>query len=79
VVVHGGFGTTGMFGELLERLAVDRRVIAVELQGHGHTRDIERSFSYEAFGDDIAELIQQSPLGDADRGLLLMWEHGRWR
>jgi pimeloyl-ACP methyl ester carboxylesterase len=66
VVVHGGFGLTSMFGDLLERLAAHRRVIAIELQGHGHTRDIDRAFSYEAFGDDIAELIEQLGLRQAD-------------
>ena len=41
-------------------------MIAIELQGHGHTRDIDRPFSYEAFGDDIAALIEALELGEAD-------------
>jgi len=32
-------------------------VIAVELQGHGHTADIARPMTYEAMADDIAALI----------------------
>jgi pimeloyl-ACP methyl ester carboxylesterase len=32
IVVHGGFGLAGMFGDLLDRLAASRRVIAVELR-----------------------------------------------
>ena len=47
VVVHGGFGLVSMSVGLLDRLARERRVIAIELQGHGHTRDIDRPFSYE--------------------------------
>jgi pimeloyl-ACP methyl ester carboxylesterase len=43
-----------MFGDVIDELAEERRVVAVELQGHGHTRDIDRPFSYEAFGDDLA-------------------------
>ena len=66
VVVHGGFGVTSMFGELLDRLADRRRVVAIELQGHGHTRDIERAFTYEAFGDDVAGVIERLALGPAD-------------
>jgi pimeloyl-ACP methyl ester carboxylesterase len=66
VVVHGGFGVTSMFGTLLDHLASQRRVIAIELQGHGHTRDISRPFSYEAFGDDIACVIEHLGLGQAD-------------
>jgi pimeloyl-ACP methyl ester carboxylesterase len=66
VVVHGGYGMTTTFGGLLDELAGRRRVVAVELQGHGHTRDIDRPFSYEAFGDDIAALTGQLGLGPAD-------------
>jgi pimeloyl-ACP methyl ester carboxylesterase len=66
VVVHGGFGQATMFGEVLDLLAARRQVIAIELQGHGHTADIDRPFSYEAFGDDIAELIKHLVLGQAD-------------
>jgi pimeloyl-ACP methyl ester carboxylesterase len=66
VVVHGGFGLTEMFGGVLERLAGDRRVVAVELQGHGHTADVDRPFSYEAFGDDLAALVRHLDLGPVD-------------
>jgi pimeloyl-ACP methyl ester carboxylesterase len=66
VVLHGGFGLISMASETIDRLAARRRVIAVELQGHGHTRDIDRVFSYEAFGDDIAALIEHLGLERAD-------------
>ena len=66
VVVHGGFGLADMFGDLLDRLAERRRVIAVELQGHGHTADIDRPFTWEAFGDDLGALIEHLDLGQAD-------------
>lgn len=66
VVVHGGYGLTSMFGDLLDQLAADRRVIAIELQGHGHTADTGRPFRYEHFGDDIAALIGNLGLGQAD-------------
>jgi pimeloyl-ACP methyl ester carboxylesterase len=66
VVVHGGFGLADMFGDVLDRLAERRRVIAVELQGHGRTRDIDRPFRYEFFGDDLAALIAHLGLERAD-------------
>jgi len=66
VVVHGGFGVVEMFGNVLDRLAADRRVVAVELQGHGHTRDIDRPFTFEAFGDDLVALIEHLGLERAD-------------
>jgi pimeloyl-ACP methyl ester carboxylesterase len=58
IVTHGGFGRTTAFGGLLDELAQRRRVVAIELQGHGHTPDLDREFSYEAFGDDIAALVE---------------------
>jgi pimeloyl-ACP methyl ester carboxylesterase len=66
VVVHGGYGLTSMFGDLLDTLAARRTVVAIELQGHGHTRDIDRPFTYENFGDDIAGLIDHLGIGPAD-------------
>ena len=66
IMVHGGFGLASMFGDVLGELAGQRRVIAIELQGHGHTRDTGRPFSYEAFGDDIAGVIEHLGLGQAD-------------
>jgi pimeloyl-ACP methyl ester carboxylesterase len=66
VVVHGGFGGSDMLGNLAGQLAGGRRVISVELQGHGHTADADRPFSYEGFGDDIAALVRHLDLGQAD-------------
>jgi pimeloyl-ACP methyl ester carboxylesterase len=66
IVVPGGFGLISMLGELIDNLAGRRRVVAIELQGHGHTLDIDRPFSYEAFGDDIAALIGHLGLERAD-------------
>jgi pimeloyl-ACP methyl ester carboxylesterase len=40
VLLHGGLLTIDLnFGPLLGPLAASRQVIAVELQGHGHTAD----------------------------------------
>jgi pimeloyl-ACP methyl ester carboxylesterase len=66
IVTHGGFGTTAMFGGLLDQLAGSRQVIAIELPGHGHTRDHGRPFSWEGLGDDIAAVIEHLGLGQAD-------------
>jgi pimeloyl-ACP methyl ester carboxylesterase len=66
ILIHGGFGLVGMFAQLLPALAERRQVIPVELQGHGHTADIDRPFSYEEMGDDIAALIKHLRLEQAD-------------
>jgi hypothetical protein len=39
---------------MIAQLSRSRQVIAVELQGHGRTADINRDFSYESLADDIA-------------------------
>lgn len=58
ILIHGGLGTIDMlFSELLPAFAESRQVIAVELQGHGHTADIDRPLSFEFMADDIAALI----------------------
>jgi pimeloyl-ACP methyl ester carboxylesterase len=66
VLLHGGFGLVGMFAQLLPALAQTRQVIAVEMQGHGHTADIQRPFSFEALADDVAALIEYLGLERAD-------------
>src|SRR5215471_10751389 len=42
VLIHGALMTIGLMKDYPSRLAADRQVIAVELQGHGHTADIDR-------------------------------------
>jgi pimeloyl-ACP methyl ester carboxylesterase len=57
VLLPGGFMTVEAMGEIVPRLAATRRVIGVELQGHGHTADTERPLRFESMADDIAALI----------------------
>jgi pimeloyl-ACP methyl ester carboxylesterase len=66
VLVHGGFGLASTFDGLAGQLAADRQVFALELQGHGHTADVARSFSWDDFGDDIAAVLQHLELGPVD-------------
>jgi pimeloyl-ACP methyl ester carboxylesterase len=67
VLLHGSFMTisnnwTGWIGELSKA----RKVIAVEMQGHGRTADINRDFSYENLADDIAALLDYLKIKQAD-------------
>ncbi len=66
VLIHGGLGGIAEFGALLPALAETRQVIAVELQAHGRTADIDRPLSYEFMADDIAALIEHLGLENAD-------------
>ncbi|HJT56836.1 MAG TPA: alpha/beta hydrolase [Ktedonobacteraceae bacterium] len=66
VLLPGGFMTVEAMGEIVPQLAETRRVIGVELQGHGHTADIDRPLSFELMADDIAALIGHLGLEQAD-------------
>src|SRR3982074_1287812 len=58
ILLHGGVGATGMFSDILPVLSKNRRVIAVDLQAHGRTADIDRPLRLEFMADDIAALIK---------------------
>jgi pimeloyl-ACP methyl ester carboxylesterase len=47
-------------------LAQTRQVIAVELQGHGHTADIDCPLSYEQMADDVTALLAEIGIEKAD-------------
>ena len=66
VLLHGGLGAIEMFGPNLPALAKGHQVIAVDLQGHGRTADIDRPLSVELMADDIAALIKHLGVGRAD-------------
>src|SRR5215208_1814483 len=62
VLLHGAYMTIETMGEIVPSLAESRQVIAVELQGHGRTADVDRPLSYEQMADDTAALLRH--LGD---------------
>ena len=66
VVLHGAYMTIDAMGELVPELARTRQVIAVELQGHGRTADIDRPLSYEQMADDTAALLRHLGIERAD-------------
>jgi pimeloyl-ACP methyl ester carboxylesterase len=66
IVLHGGLGGIPEFGQLIPLLAESRQVIAVEMQGHAHTADIDRALSYENLANDVAALIEHLGLEKAD-------------
>ena len=66
LLLHGAYMTIDAMGEVLSRLAESRQVIAVELQAHGRTADIDRPLGYEAMADDVAALLRHLEVGEAD-------------
>jgi pimeloyl-ACP methyl ester carboxylesterase len=66
ILLHGGLGSGEMFGPILPTLAAEHRVIAVDLQGHGRTADIDRPLDLTLLADDIAALIDHLGLDRPD-------------
>lgn len=58
VLIHGGGSTIETsFGTILPLLAAKGKVIALELQAHGHTSDRDTAVSFEQDADDVANLL----------------------
>jgi pimeloyl-ACP methyl ester carboxylesterase len=66
ILLHGGLGSGEMFGRVLPALAERHRVVAVDLQGHGRTADIDRPIDVRLMADDIAALIDHLALDRPD-------------
>ena len=67
VLLHGSFMTiTNNWTDMIAQLSKSRQVIAVEMQGHGRTADINRDFSYENLADDIAAMLDYLKIKQAD-------------
>lgn len=67
ILLHGGGSTIeSTYGRILPQLAKKHRIIAIELQAHGHTKDIDRPLSFEQDADDVAALLQQLHISKAD-------------
>lgn len=66
LLLHGGLGSTGMFGPVLEQLASNRRVIGVDLQGHGRTELGTRKINLIDIGNDLAVVVRKLGLDQVD-------------
>jgi pimeloyl-ACP methyl ester carboxylesterase len=66
ILLHGAYMSIDGMGEIVTRLAETRQVIAVELQGHGRTNDVDRPLSYEQMADDVAMMMDVIGIEKAD-------------
>jgi len=67
VLLHGGLLTIELaFGDVLPALAERHKVVAIELQGHGRTADIDRPLSLERLADDVAHVLTEVGVDRAD-------------
>ena len=66
LLLHGGLGSIDMFRPVLPTLAKSRRLIAVDLHGHGRTTLGERPISLVDMGDDIAAILKKLGIAQLD-------------
>lgn len=67
VLLHGSFMTiTNNWTGWITELAKTRKVIAIEMQGHGRTGDIDRDISPANLADDVAALLDHLKIAKAD-------------
>jgi len=67
VLIHGTSATIeSFFGKALPLFAKTRQVIAVEMQAHGHTADIDRPLTFEQMAEDTVALLRYLNIKNAD-------------
>lgn len=67
VLLHGAFmAISGDWIDWINELAKTRKVIAIDMQGHGRTADIKRDITYDNLSDDVAGLLDYLKVPSAD-------------
>jgi pimeloyl-ACP methyl ester carboxylesterase len=67
VLIHGAFMTiAGNWGQLLPELSKTRKVIAIEMQGHGHTPYSERKLDQPTLASDVEAVMNYLKVDSAD-------------
>lgn len=66
IVLHGAYMDIPSMGSIIPKLAEKHTVYALEFQGHGRTRDIDRPITYQGFADDVANFMDQLGIASAD-------------
>jgi pimeloyl-ACP methyl ester carboxylesterase len=67
VILHGAFmAISGDWKDWVDELSKTRKVIAVEMQGHGRTADIQRDITPENLADDVSALLEYLKIPKAD-------------
>ncbi|MDR3694021.1 alpha/beta hydrolase [Mucilaginibacter sp.] len=67
VLLHGAFYTIEMnWGQLIPELSKTRKVIAIEMQGHGHTPYSDRKLDLATMASDVAGVMDYLKVDSAD-------------
>lgn len=67
VLLHGALSATGgSFGKYIPGLARTHQVIALEMQAHGHTADVDRPLRIRTMADDTVAALRELGVEEAD-------------
>jgi pimeloyl-ACP methyl ester carboxylesterase len=67
VLLHGAFYTIQLnWGQLIPELSKTRKVIAIELQGHGHTPYADRKLDFPTLASDVEGVMNYLKIDSAD-------------
>ncbi|WP_245957517.1 alpha/beta fold hydrolase [Chitinophaga flava] len=67
VLLHGAYMTIDLnWGQIIPELSKSRKVIAIELQGHGHTPFSDRKLSLDTLASDVEEVMDYLKIDSAD-------------
>lgn len=67
ILLHGAFYTIAMnWGELIPELSKTRKVIAIEMQGHGHSPFSERKLDIATLASDVTGVMDYLKIDSAD-------------
>ena len=67
ILLHGAFYTISMnWGQLIPELSKTRRVIAIEMQGHGHTPYSDRKLDIKTLASDVEGVMDYLKIDSAD-------------
>ena len=67
VLLHGAFYTSDLnWSQLIPELSKTRKVIAIEMQGHGHTPYSDRKLSITTLASDVEKVMDYLKIDSAD-------------
>ena len=67
ILLHGAFYTINMnWGQLIPELSKTRKVIAIEMQGHGHSPYSERKLDLVTLASDVEKVMDYLKIDSAD-------------
>ncbi|HVZ57715.1 MAG TPA: alpha/beta hydrolase [Chitinophagaceae bacterium] len=67
ILLHGAFYTINLnWGQIIPELSKTRKVIAIEMQGHGHTPYSDRKLSIAALAHDVEGVMDFLKIDQAD-------------